>query len=133
MRSLMFEFNLCRSILEEFSMKYISNAVSFIRPIRTILATFFAAVLFFGSGFPALAGQSPTTKGVEQLDRIEEQSKQALDNPANSLESIEERSQGALNEVQPNAADRDKMYRSNDTKLPVVKQVEKAIDKLKNS
>lgn len=114
-------------------MRYISTALSFVRPIRTILAIFFAAVLFFGSGASAQAAQSETTKGVEQLNQIEEQSKQALENPANSLESIQERSQGALNEVQPNAADRDTMHRSNDTKLPVVKQVEKAIDKLKNS
>jgi hypothetical protein len=114
-------------------MKYVLNVVSFLRPVRTILSIFFAAVLFFVSGFPALAAQSAVTKGVEQLPQIEEESKQALDNPANSLKSVEERSQGALNEVQPNAADRDKMHRSNDTKLPVVKQVEKAIDKLKNS
>ncbi|WP_310488879.1 hypothetical protein [Chamaesiphon sp. VAR_69_metabat_338] len=113
-------------------MKYISKVVSFVRPIQTLLAVFFAAVLFVGSGFPALAGQSAPTKGVEQLNQIEEQSKEALKNPANSLESIEERSQGALNEVQPNAADRDTMHRSSDTKLPVVKQAEKAIDKLKN-
>jgi hypothetical protein len=126
-------FNLDRSFFEEFMMNYIFRAVSFVSPVRAILAMFFAAVLFLGSGFPALAAQSATTKGVEQLNQIEEQSKQALENPANSLESIEERSQGALNEVQPNAADRDKMHRSNDTKLPVVKQVEKAIDKLKNS
>jgi hypothetical protein len=114
-------------------MKYISILVSSIRPIRVLLSMFFAAILVFGSGFPALAGQSATTKGIEQLDKIEEQSKEALENPANSLKSIEERSQGALNEVQPNAADRDKMYRSTDPKLPVVKQVEKAIGKFKNS
>jgi hypothetical protein len=114
-------------------MKYVLNVVSSLRPVRMILSIFFAAVLFFGSGFPALAAQSAVTKGVEQLPQIEEESKEALDNPANSLKSVEERSQGALNEVQPNAADRDKMHRSSDTKLPVVKQVEKAIDKLKNS
>ncbi|WP_309728669.1 hypothetical protein [Chamaesiphon sp. OTE_75_metabat_556] len=114
-------------------MKHISSFFGSVRPMRMFLAMFFATILAFGSGFSALAGQSAVTKGVEQLDKIEEQSKEALDNPANSLKSIEERSQGALNEVQPNAADRDKMYRSSDTKLPVVKQVEKAIDKLKNS
>jgi hypothetical protein len=114
-------------------MKYISSLIASIRPVRTILAVFFAAVLAFGSGSSALASQSATTKGVEQLNQIEEQSKEALEKPANSLKEIEERSQGALNEVQPNAADRDKMHRTSDTKLPVVKQVEKAIDKLKNS
>jgi hypothetical protein len=114
-------------------MKYIADLGSKIRPVQTLLAVFFAAILFFGSSLSALAGQSAMNKGVEQLNQIEEQSKEALENPANSLKSIEERSQGALNEVQPNAADRDKMHRSSDPKLPVVKQVEKAIDKLKNS
>jgi hypothetical protein len=115
-------------------MKYLASLLSNIRPVRILVSIFFAAVLLFGSSFPAFANQSSPTKGVEQLDKIEEKSKAALDSPANSLESVEERSQGALNEVQPNAADRDKMYRNTERspKLPVVKQAEKALDKLKN-
>jgi hypothetical protein len=114
-------------------MKYISALLSNIRPVQMLMSVVLSAVLVFTSGLTALAGQSATTKGVDQLPQIEEQSKEALENPAMSLDSIEARSQGALNEVQPNAADRDKMYRSNDTKLPVVKQAQKAIDKLKNN
>jgi hypothetical protein len=115
-------------------MKYLASLLSNIRPVRILVSIFFSAVLLFGSSFPALASQSATTKGVEQLDKIEEKSKEALDSPANSLEEVEQRSQGALNEVQPKAADRDKMYRTAERspKLPVVKQAEKAIDKLKN-
>ena len=113
-------------------MKYLSALLANIRPVQMLMSVILSAILVFASNFPAMAGQSPTTKGVEQLTKIDEKSKEALDNPAMSLDSIESRSQGALNEVQPEAADRDKMYRSNDTTPPAVKQVEKAIDKLKN-
>jgi hypothetical protein len=114
-------------------MNYIKTLFANLRPVQMLISVFLSAVLVFGSSFPALAGKSEPTKGVEQLNQIEEKSKEALDNPAMDIESIEARSKGALNEVQPGAADRDKMYRSNDSKLPVVKQAEKAIDKLKNS
>ena len=82
-----------------------------------------------------MSSKSADTKGIVQLDKIEEKSKEALANPATSLKTIEERSQGALNEVQGGAADRDKMYRSNERnpKLPVVKQAEKTLDKIKAS
>jgi hypothetical protein len=114
-------------------MKYIYELLGNIRPVQMLMSVVLSAVLVFASGFPALAGQSAPTKGVDQLPQIEEQSKEALENPAMSSEAIEQRSQGALNEVQPNSADRDKMYTSTETKLPAVKQVEKAIDKLKKS
>jgi hypothetical protein len=114
-------------------MKYMSALIANIRPVRMLMSLVLSAVLVFASSVPAMAGKSPTTKGIEQLTQIEEKSKEALDNPAMSLDSIESRSQGALNEVQPNSADRDKMYTSTETKLPAVKQVEKAIDKLKKN
>jgi hypothetical protein len=114
-------------------MNYLSALLTNIRPVRMLMSIVLSAILVFASSFPALAGKSPTTKGVEQLDKIEEKSKEALAQPALSPESIESRSQGALNEVQPGAADRDKMYRSSDTMPPAVKQVEKQIDKLKNN
>jgi hypothetical protein len=109
-------------------MKSMMVLLSNIRPMQMLLSIAFAAVVMFASSLPAFAAN----KGIDRLPQIEEQSKAALDRPANSLKAIEERSQGALNEVQPNAADRDKMYRSSETKPPAVKQVEKAIDKLKN-
>ena len=111
-------------------MKYISATLTNLRLVRTLLAVLLAAVLVFTSGFPALAATSSVNKGVEQLNQIDEKSKQALDNPATTPEEIAARSQGALNEIQGNAADRDKMYRSNDTTPPVIKQAEKALNKL---
>ncbi len=112
-------------------MKYISTVLANLRPVRTLLAVLLAAVLVFTSGFSALAATSSVNKGVEQLDQIDEKSKEALENPATTPQEIAERSKGALNEIQGDAADRNKMYRSKDTTPPLVKQVEKAIDKLK--
>jgi hypothetical protein len=114
-------------------MKYIASLLSNLRPMQMLVSLVLSAVLILSSGFPAFAAKSAPTKGVDQLPKIEEQSKEALDNPAMSLKEVEERSQGALNEVQPGAADRDKMYRSSDPTPPVVKQAERAIDKMKKS
>ena len=114
-------------------MNYISALIANFRPVRMLLSIFLSAVLVFAGSFPALANMSAPTKGVEQLNKIDEKSKDALRNPATSIEEIEARSQGALNEVQPGAADRDKMYRSSETIPPAVKQVEKALNKLKKS
>ena len=114
-------------------MKYLNTLLANVRPVRLLMSVVLSAILVFASSFPALAGKSDPTKGVEQLNQIDEKSKEALDKPATDILSIEERSQGSLNEVQSGAADRNKMYRSNDTKLPVVKQAENVISKLKNS
>lgn len=137
-------------------MKYISTLLSNLRPVKMLASILLTVVLVFASGCTSEAktgatgtvqldkkidsslpnaSKSATTKGIVQLDKIDEKSKEALDNPATSLKTIEERSQGALNEVQGDAADRDKMYRSNERnpKLPVVKQAEKTLNKIKAS
>lgn len=138
-------------------MKYISTLLSNLRPVKMLASLLLTVVLVFASGCSGeaktganpetvqldknikrtlpMSSKSADTKGIVQLDKIEEKSKEALANPATSLKTIEERSQGALNEVQGDAADRDKMYRSNERnpKLPVVKQAEKTLDKIKAS
>ena len=138
-------------------MKYISTLLSNLRPVKMLASLLLTVVLVFASGCSGeaktganpetvqldknikrtlpMSSKSADTKGIVQLDEIEEKSKEALANPATSLKTIEERSQGALNEVQGDAADRDKMYRSNERnpKLPVVKQAEKTLNKIKDS
>lgn len=138
-------------------MKYISTLLSNLRPVKMLASLLLTVVLVFASGCSAeaktganpetvqldknikrtlpMSSKSADTKGIVQLDQIDKKSKEALDNPATSLKTIEERSQGALNEVQGGAADRDKMYRSNERnpKLPVVKQAEKTLNKIKDS
>jgi len=111
-------------------MKYVSAMLSNLRPMQMLMSALLAAVLVFTSGLSAIAAQSPVTKGVEQLNQIDEKSKEALENPATTPEEIADRSKGALNEIQGNAADRDKMYRSKDSTPPVIKQAEKALNKL---
>jgi ABC-type uncharacterized transport system auxiliary subunit len=125
-------------------MKYISALLSYLSPVKVLLSVLLSAVLLFSSGCSDSAppkntnsmmnstpGKSSPTKGTVQLNEIEKKAEKAIDSPANSLDTIVERSKGSLNEVQSGAADSKKMITSNDTKLPVVKQAEKAIEKMK--
>jgi ABC-type uncharacterized transport system auxiliary subunit len=125
-------------------MKYISALLSFLSPVKVLLSVLLSAVLLFSSGcsdsvpvkdtnsmMSSQPGKSSLNKGTVQLNEIEKKAEKAIDSPANSLETIVERSKGSLNEVQSGAADSKKMITSNDTKLPVVKQAEKAIENMK--
>ena len=77
-------------------MKYLNTLLANVRPVRLLMSVVLSAILVFASSFPALAGKSDPTKGVEQLNQIDEKSKEALDKPATDILSIEERSQGSL-------------------------------------
>ena len=125
-------------------MKYISALLSYLSPVKVLLSVLLSAVLLFSSGcsdsaptkdtssmMSSASGKSSPTKGTVQLNEIEKKAEKAINSPANSLETIVERSKGSLNEVQSGAADSKKMITSNDTKLPVVKQAEKAIKNMK--
>ncbi|WP_373543146.1 hypothetical protein [Chamaesiphon sp.] len=65
-------------------------------------------------GYPPVA-KSDSTDGTVQLDKIEQNTEKALNAPATSLKTIEERSKGGLNGVQ-GAADRNKMSNPNNSK-----------------
>ena len=117
-------------------MKYISTMLSHLRPMQMCMSILLIAVMFFASGcnaesaknatakavqtentkrgYPPVA-KSDSTKGTVQLDKIEQNTEKAIDKPATSLKTIEERSKGALNEVQGNA-DRNKMSNPNNSK-----------------
>jgi ABC-type uncharacterized transport system auxiliary subunit len=125
-------------------MKYISALLSKLNPAKVLLSVLLSAVLLFSSAcsdsastkdtnsmMSSPSGKSSLTKGTVQLNEIEKKAEKAIDSPANSLETIVERSKGSLNEVQSGAADSKKMITSSDTKLPVVKQAEKAIANMK--
>jgi hypothetical protein len=128
----------------EFDMKYISALLSYLNPVKVLLSVLLSAVLLFSGGcsdsvpikdtnsmMSSPPGKSSLTKGTVQLNEIGKKAEKAIDSPANSLETIVERSKGSLNEVQSGAADSKKMITSNETKLPVVKQAEKAIENMK--
>jgi hypothetical protein len=115
-------------------MKYISTLLSNIRPVRMFVSILLTAMMVFTSGctgasakdaktvqienikrgYPPVA-KSDSTKGTVQLDKIEQNTKKAINNPATSLKTVEKRSQGALNEVQ-GTADRNKMSNPNNSK-----------------
>jgi hypothetical protein len=115
-------------------MKYMLTLLSHIRPVRMFMSILLTAVMIFASGctgasakdaktvqienikrgYPPVA-KSDSTKGTVQLDKIEQNTERALDAPAKSLKTIEERSNGALNEVQ-GAADRNKMSNPRNSK-----------------
>ena len=117
-------------------MKYITALLSHLRPMQMFMSILLTAVMLFSSGcmgasakdatskvvqienikrgYPPVA-KSDSTKGTVQLDKIEQNTEKALDAPATSLKTIEERSKGALNEVQGNA-DRNKMSNPNNSK-----------------
>ena len=111
-------------------MKYLARLFSHLRPLRVLLSIFFSVILIFSSSFPALAAKtSSLTKGTVQLDKIEQKTQEAIDSPTTSLKEIEKKGEGGINEIQ-GRADRDKMIRSKGTELPIVKQTEKALDKM---
>jgi hypothetical protein len=111
-------------------MKYLAILFSHLRPVRILFSIFFSILLIFSSSVPALAAKtSALTKGTVQLDKIEQKTQEAIDSPTTSLKEIEKKGKGGINEIQ-GSADREKMIRSKGTELPVVKQTEKALDKM---
>lgn len=111
-------------------MKYLARLFSHLRPVRVLLSIVFSILLIFSSSFPALAAKtSSLTKGTVQLDKIEQKTQEAIDSPTTSLKEIEKKGEGGINEIQ-GRADSNKMISSKGTKLPIVKQTEKALNKV---
>lgn len=111
-------------------MKNFSMLFSHLRPVRVLLSVVLSIILIFSSSVPALAAKSSSpTKGTVQLDKIEQKTQEAIDSPTTSLKEIEKKGEGGINEIQ-GRADRGKMIRSKGTELPIVKQTEKALNKM---
>ncbi len=107
-------------------MRHFSAFLSRLLPMQMLLSTLLFITLFFTSALPAMATSNAPDKGAVQLDEITQRSEEVADSTAMSINPLDKPAEGGLNEVQGNA-DRDKMIRSNDTELPVVKQVKKAL------
>lgn len=113
-------------------MKFITNIISAIRPVRFLFTALICTILFFASVTPAQAGYMPKSKpseGTTQLNKIDDKAQQEIDNPAMNLEEIEKRAQNGLNEVQ-GSADKGKMYTSKSSEPVIGKKIEKALDKV---
>jgi hypothetical protein len=111
-------------------MKYSSPQLVQMRFARMLLSALLVAMIFVATSLPVMAGSSDATQGTVQLDKIQQKTQEAIDSPANSMEKIEERSAGGLNEVQ-GTADYEKMNNSGNTKIPAVEKIEKGLDKAK--
>ncbi len=111
-------------------MKYTSPQHFTQKLTQMLLSALLVTVMFLANSLPVIAGSSDPTQGTVQLDQIQEKTQTAIDSPATDLKTIEERSKGGLNEVQ-GSADYEKMIDSEDTELPVVEKVEKALGKAK--
>jgi hypothetical protein len=115
-------------------MKSLTKFFSQLHSVRVLLSIFFSIILIFSNSVPALAAKaSSLTKGTVQLDKIEQKTQEAIDSPITSLEAnqkdIQKKDDKGLNLIQ-GSADRGKMIRSKGTELPIVKQTEKALDKM---
>ena len=95
-------------------------------PIRILLSGLLLITLFFTTALPAMASKSALDKGTVQLDEITQKTEAAAKTPAMSLNPIDEAAEAGPNEIQ-GKGDRNKMIRSKDTELPVVKQAKKAL------
>lgn len=109
-------------------MKFVTNVISIIRPIRLLFNALVCAMLLFSNVNFAQANDIPGSKltdGTAQLKKIEKKAQQTIDNPATDLDEVVKRSQNGLNEVQ-GAADKNKMY-TKETKPTVGKRLDKVV------
>ncbi|MGB3403746.1 MAG: low temperature-induced protein [Microcoleaceae cyanobacterium] len=106
-------------------MKTILSKVLNIRPARFLVAAFFGALLLFSHALPTFAVSSSLTDGEEQLQQIEQESKEVLKSNPRSLEEVQADTEGGLNGVQ-GKANINKM--SNPQNTGMAKSVEQQID-----
>ena len=109
-------------------MRHFSTFLSHLLSMRALLSVLLFITLFFTSALPAMAARSAPNEGTVQLDEITQKSEDTAVTPAMSINPLDKPPEGGINEVQ-GEADRDKMINSKNTKLPVVKQVEKVLKK----
>jgi Tfp pilus assembly protein FimT len=91
-----------------------------------LLSALLLITIFFTIALPAMASQSALDKGTVQLDEITQKTEAAAKTPAMSLNPIDKTAEAGPNEIQ-GKADRNKMIRSKDTELPVIKQAKKTL------
>lgn len=107
-------------------MRHFSAFLSRLLPMQMLLSTLLVITLFFTSALPAMAAQNTSDKGEAQLDKITQRTEDAAVTPAMLLNPIDKDTKEGPNEIQ-GTADRDKMISSDDTELPVIKQVREAL------
>jgi len=94
---------------------------SFLRPLRFLMALFIGTWLFFSSALPAAAVGSSTTKGEDQLKRIEQKSEEVLKKGPRALEETKSEANKGINAVQ-GSADAEKMKKEESPNATSVEQ-----------
>lgn len=109
-------------------MKNLSEFFVPLRPVRMLVAVLLVVALTLTIALPAFAAKSKPNEGTVQLDEITRRSEATADTPAMEMNPPDKSPEGGLNEVQ-GTADRDKMFSDRETKLPVMKQIQKTLQK----
>lgn len=81
-----------------------------IRSARFLIAAFVASLLFLSSALPALAAypNSNPTQGIKSLNKVEQNSEEAIKSNPRSMEDVQAKASEGINGVQ-GGADKDKM------------------------
>ncbi len=117
-------------------MNFIRFNSIFVHPVRFLIVAFVCTLLFFSSAFPAAAMESSSSSsspkdGEVNLNEIQRKTDKTVYDPPMTLEKIQERSEGGINEVQ-GAADVGKMEGSGDfQQTPGSQQSRSVIDNVK--
>ncbi|MGB3516260.1 MAG: hypothetical protein WBA43_07385 [Elainellaceae cyanobacterium] len=109
-------------------MNYLSDWISRLRLMRVLFSALLLVAIAFTTALPAFAARRMPNEGTVQLDEITRKSEATADTPSMEMNPIDKPTERGLNEVQ-GTADRDKMFSSDDTQLPVIKQIENALKK----
>lgn len=104
------------------------------RSIHLVMTCLICVVLFFSSISPAFAigsDRSNPREGTAKLNTIQEKSEEALKNPPNSMESVQDEANQGLNEIQGSADIEDMNRPSNSQQATSVEeQAERAMRKI---
>jgi hypothetical protein len=111
-------------------MKFMKDFISKIHAVRFFIVILFSAILAISISNVAIAKtvKNDPTEGTVQLNRIQQKAEDVANSAPATLEEVEERSKGGLNEVQ-GSSDQNKMKLSNDSQPAVADQIQTAIEK----
>jgi hypothetical protein len=105
------------------------------RLIRFFVAAIACALILFSNAYPAAAigsYKSRPSEGEAKLNKVQEMTDDSVNNPPMTLEEVQKRQQGGLNEVQ-GAADLEKMKNPENSKgaTSFIDEVKGALDEVK--
>ncbi len=112
-------------------MKLMTALFTSLFSVRFLVVAGLCISLVFSNVVPTLAAGKPfnhAAAGTTQMNQVLDKSEDTLDAPPMSLKEVEKRANEGLNEVQGDA-DKDKMYKSRDSRPAIVGDLEKALDK----